>query len=44
MDKDKITNKDIDDLHDLFVKEMRRLFDRTKVRCGVSAETVLEIL
>lgn len=44
MDKDKITDKDIDALHETFVKEMRRLFERTKQRHGVDAKTELQIL
>jgi hypothetical protein len=44
MDKEKITDKDIDALHATFVAEMRRLFDRTKTKHGVDEKTVLEIL
>jgi hypothetical protein len=44
MDKDKITDKDIDELHATFVKEMRRLFDRTKTKHGVDEKVKLEIL
>ena len=43
-EKDKITNKDIDALHETFMKEMIRLFDRTKAKHGVDAKTKLEIL
>ena len=44
MDKEAITDKDIDALHSKFVSEMRRLFDRTKVKHGVDAKTELTIL
>jgi len=43
-EKGKITNKDIDALHETFMKEMIRLFDRTKAKHGVDAKTKLEIL
>jgi 2-acylglycerol O-acyltransferase 2 len=42
--KEKITQKEIDELHELFVKEMRRLFDRTKVKYPEHASKQLEIL
>lgn len=41
---DQITDKDVDALHAAFVKEMTRLFDRTKERHGVDKSTPLEIL
>lgn len=41
---DKITDKDVDALHAAFVKEMTRLFERTKARHGVDKGTQLEIL
>jgi len=44
MDKDAITDKDIDALHAKFVSEMRRLFERTKKQHGVDAKTELQIL
>lgn len=44
MDKDSITDKDIDALHAKFVSEMRRLFERTKKQHGVDAKTELQIL
>lgn len=44
LDKDAITDKDIDALHSKFVSEMRRLFDRTKQKHGVHATTELHIL
>jgi hypothetical protein len=44
MDYDKITEKDIDAVHDTFVKEMSRLFERTKAKHGVGEKTTLQIL
>jgi len=44
IEKDKITDKDIDALHATFVSEMRRLFERTKKQHGVDAKTELQIL
>lgn len=44
MPVDKITDKDIDALHNTFVKEMERLFERTKAKHGVDAKTKLQIL
>ena len=43
LDKDAITAKDVDDLHDKFVLEMTRLFERTKHKYGVPKDVTLQI-
>lgn len=42
--KDKITQKDIDNLHQRFMEEMNRLFETSKEKYGVSKDTKLIIL
>ena len=42
--KDKITQQNIDDLHQLFMLEMERLFERTKSKYGVPEDVKLTII
>jgi hypothetical protein len=42
--KEDITPQLVDELHEVFIKEMLRLFERTKKKHGVKKSIKLEIL